>query len=111
MESVKINKILAELRSKVMDYVDVLCALLEWKDEDNLNLIKLTDYIKFYTKYEDMDVQWVDSEAIYSGALGVDIMDESCFVSASCDDSESRMILRLKDTITNKVQAFVLEIS
>lgn len=111
MESVKINSILVELRAKIMDYVDVLCALLQWKDEENLNLIKLTDYIKFYTQDKDMDIRWTDSEEIYAGALGVDIMDEDCFVSASCDDSEERMILRLKNKITNKVSAYILEIA
>ena len=73
--------------------------------------MKLTDYIKFYTDDEDINIQWVDSEAIYAGALGVDIFDEDCFVSASCDESEERMILRLKDKITNKVLAYILEIA
>lgn len=110
MESVKINKILAGLRAKVMDYCDVLCALLDWKAYDNLNLIKLTDYIKFYTKDEDMDIKWTDSEEIYKGCLGVDIMDEDCFVSASCDEMEQSILLRLKDKF-NKVHAYILEIA
>jgi len=111
MTSVKVNKILAELRAKVMDYTDVLCALLDWKNEDNLNLMKVTDYVKFYTEDKDIHIQWTDVQEIYNGILGVDIMNEDCFISASCDDSESRMILRLKDKITNKVSAFILEIA
>lgn len=112
MKSVKISKILEELRVKVMDYCDVLCTLLAWKDEDNLSLIKLTDYIKFYTEDKDMDIQWIDSEAIYAGAInGINIMDEECFISASCDNSEQSMILRLKNKITNKAQAYILEIA
>jgi len=112
MKSVKVNGILAELRAKVMDYVDVLCALLAWKDEDNLNLMRLSSYIKFYTEDKDIDIKWTDSEAIYAGGInGIDIMDEECFVSASCDNAEQRMILRLKDKLTNKVQAYILEIA
>lgn len=111
MKNAKVSTILAGLRTKVMDYTDFICCILAWKDEENLNLMSVSDYIKFYTEDRDIDVKWTDSNEIYKGCLGVDIMDEECFVSASCDNAEQRMILRLKDKITNKVSAFILEIA
>lgn len=110
MKNVKVSTILAGLRAKAMDYTDFICALFAWKDEDNLNLMSVSDYVKFYTEDRDINIQWTDCEEIYKGCLGVDVMDEKSFVSASCDELEERMIVRLKNK-ENKVSAIILELA
>jgi hypothetical protein len=113
-----VSNILAEIKVNVMDYCDWICWLWYQKNiegVENMNLIQLTDYVKFYNS-DDEDaemttLEWVDVDSIYAGAIkGIDVMNESSFISASCDETEERLIVRLKDKM-NKAYAFYLEIA
>lgn len=110
----KVNEILAGLRTKTMDYTDLLCWLTENGSDGwdfDLLLMKLSDYVRFYqsSNYEeDMKMQVVGTERIYND--GIDVYNEENFVSASINDRENEMILRLRNN-ENKISAYVLVIA
>lgn len=113
----KVNEILAGLRTKTMDYCDLLCFLCENGSDGwdwDLLLIKLSDYVRFYQSSndeEDMKMQVVDTERIYNNGIdGIDVYNEENFVSATINDRENEMILRLRNN-QNKISAYVLAIA
>lgn len=112
----KVNEILAGLREKTMDYTDLLCWLYEYGADNwgfDLLLIKLQEYVSFYKSNddeEDMKLQVVTSESIYDGAIeGIEIEEEN-FVSATINNRENEMILRLRNK-ENKIGAYVLVVA
>lgn len=116
MKNVKVSTILAGLRVNEMDYTDLLCWLSANGSEGwdlELLLMKLSDYVRFYMndEEEDMHLQVVDSESVFNGAIdGIEIEEEN-FISATINDTENEMILRLKDCNSNKVKAYVLAVA
>ena len=114
----RVSNILAEIKVNAMDHCDWICWLWYQKNiecVENMNLIQLSDYVKFYNS-DDEDaemttLEWVDVDSIYAGAIkGINVMNESSFISASCDATAERLIVRLKDKF-NKAHAYILEIA
>lgn len=111
----KVNNILAGLRSMEMDFTDLLCWLSANGSDGwdfDLLLMKLTDYVSFYQNddEEDMHLQVVNSESVYNGAIDGIELEEENFVSATINDRNNEMILRLKNN-QNKINAYVLAVA
>lgn len=116
MKNVKVNAIMAGLKTKAMDFVDMICWLYEYGSEGwdcDLLQIRLVDYVRFYQSHdeEDMKMTITNTETICtSGINGIDIYNEENFIGASLNENENDLLLKVKDD-NGKVQAFVIAVS